>query len=189
MTGGRLLRGHGLLDQRHRHGDVRRPAGGGIAVLVAYLALFIPRSNRAGDAAVDARIGRRGPSGWRPRGWPEYLRGGAIFGGFPWVPLGNSQVTLLPIAQLASVVGVFGLSAASRRERRLRAGATAAARRGCSPAVPWSPSIAVWGRRGSTNALTVRTRADPRRLVQGNIRRATSGTRRAPMRSSSATCG
>lgn len=39
----------------------------------------------------------------------EFLRG-YLFGGFPWVPLGNSQVTVLPIAQLASVLGVYGLS-------------------------------------------------------------------------------
>ncbi len=39
----------------------------------------------------------------------EYLRG-IIFGGFPWIPLGNTMVTLLPIAQLASAFGVFGLS-------------------------------------------------------------------------------
>jgi hypothetical protein len=40
----------------------------------------------------------------------EFFRG-YLFGGFPWVPLGNSQVTILPIAQLASVIGVYGLSA------------------------------------------------------------------------------
>src|SRR5262245_43759119 len=34
-----------------------------------------------------------------------------IISGFPWVLLGNSQVTVLPIAQLASVAGVYGLSA------------------------------------------------------------------------------
>jgi apolipoprotein N-acyltransferase len=39
----------------------------------------------------------------------EYLRG-IIFGGFPWIPLGNTMVTLLPIAQLASATGVYGLS-------------------------------------------------------------------------------
>src|SRR5262249_31718166 len=32
-------------------------------------------------------------------------------GGFPWVLLGYSQVTTLPIAQLASLVGVYGVSA------------------------------------------------------------------------------
>jgi apolipoprotein N-acyltransferase len=39
----------------------------------------------------------------------EFFRG-YLFGGFPWVPLGNSQVTVLPVAQLASVFGVYGLS-------------------------------------------------------------------------------
>ena len=40
----------------------------------------------------------------------EFFRG-YLFGGFPWVPLGNSQVTVLPVAQLASILGVYGLSA------------------------------------------------------------------------------
>jgi apolipoprotein N-acyltransferase len=39
----------------------------------------------------------------------EYLRG-IVMGGFPWIPLGNTMVTLLPIAQLASALGVYGLS-------------------------------------------------------------------------------
>jgi apolipoprotein N-acyltransferase len=39
------------------------------------------------------------------------LARGFLLTGFPWVPLGNSQVTILPIAQIASVIGVFGLSA------------------------------------------------------------------------------
>ena len=34
-----------------------------------------------------------------------------VWDGFPWELLGYSQVTWLPIAQLASVVGVYGLSA------------------------------------------------------------------------------
>jgi apolipoprotein N-acyltransferase len=34
-----------------------------------------------------------------------------LFGGFPWVLLGYSQATVLPIAQLASVFGVYGVSA------------------------------------------------------------------------------
>jgi len=40
----------------------------------------------------------------------EYLRG-TLFTGFPWVPLGNSQVEVLSVAQLASLFGVYGLSA------------------------------------------------------------------------------
>ncbi|MBI1873056.1 MAG: apolipoprotein N-acyltransferase [Acidobacteria bacterium] len=34
-----------------------------------------------------------------------------LFGGFPWVLLGYSQATNLPVAQIASVLGVFGVSA------------------------------------------------------------------------------
>src|ERR671913_464990 len=47
-----------------------------------------------------------------PAAWvaTEFMRG-YLFGGFPWVPLGNSQVEVLPVAQLASVLGVYGLSA------------------------------------------------------------------------------
>ena len=34
-----------------------------------------------------------------------------MWDGFPWALLGYSQVTMLPIAQIASLVGVYGLSA------------------------------------------------------------------------------
>jgi apolipoprotein N-acyltransferase len=60
---------------------------------------------------VIARVGARGlflaPLTWVAT---EYLRG-YFLTGFPWVPLGNSQITVLPVAQLASVLGVYGLSA------------------------------------------------------------------------------
>lgn len=39
----------------------------------------------------------------------EFFRG-VVFGGFPWVLLGDSQVTVLPVAQLASVLGVYGVT-------------------------------------------------------------------------------
>ena len=39
----------------------------------------------------------------------EFFRG-IVFGGFPWVLLGDSQVTVLPVAQIASVFGVYGVS-------------------------------------------------------------------------------
>jgi apolipoprotein N-acyltransferase len=79
-------------------------------LLAGYLALY-----PAGVAAVTAQclpaFGDRAtaivPAAWAAT---EFMRG-ALFGGFPWVPLGNSQVDVLPIAQLASVVGVYGLSA------------------------------------------------------------------------------
>jgi apolipoprotein N-acyltransferase len=79
-------------------------------LLAAYMALY-----PAFTALVVGHLVRRvGASGLliAPAAWvaTEYLRG-VLFGGFPWVPLGNSQVTVLPIAQLASVLGVYGLSA------------------------------------------------------------------------------
>ena len=79
-------------------------------LLVAYLSLFpavfavlLARSRRAfGGSAlalaapiwVTTELGR------------QYL-----WDGFPWELLGYSQVTVLPIAQIASVAGVYGLSA------------------------------------------------------------------------------
>ena len=79
-------------------------------LLAAYLALF-----PAVMALVTSRLITRGGTGalfLAPGAWvaTEFFRG-YLFGGFPWVPLGNSQVTVLPVAQLASVLGVYGLSA------------------------------------------------------------------------------
>jgi apolipoprotein N-acyltransferase len=79
-------------------------------LLAAYLALYPALTalitarlvNRAGAAALLLM-----PAVWVTT---EFARG-YLFGGFPWVPLGNSQVTVLPVAQLASVLGVYGLSA------------------------------------------------------------------------------
>ncbi len=79
-------------------------------LLAAYLAIF-PAVTAMVLAVLIARAGRAALF-FAPAAWvaTEYLRG-ALFGGFPWVPLGNSQVTVLAVAQLASVAGVYGLSA------------------------------------------------------------------------------
>jgi apolipoprotein N-acyltransferase len=101
-------------------GSVIRTFGGlaapvallGMLLLAFTLALF-----PAVTALITARLVRRAGTGallLMPAVWvaTEYARGFPfIFGGFPWVPLGNSQVTVLPVAQIASVVGVYGLSA------------------------------------------------------------------------------
>src|SRR5687768_12094878 len=81
-----------------------------MVLLAMYLALF-----PAFMAVITSRlISRAGASALfvAPAAWvaTEFLRG-YLFGGFPWVPLGNSQVTVLPVAQLASVLGVYGLTA------------------------------------------------------------------------------
>ena len=92
---------------------------GGLATPVALLAMLLLAAYLALYPALTALITARlvKIAGTRalllmPAAWvaTEFARG-ILFGGFPWVPLGNSQVTVLPVAQLASVFGVYGLSA------------------------------------------------------------------------------
>ena len=79
------------------------------AALVAYMALF---------PALFAVIVRRyvmafGPPalGAAPLVWVATELGRTyFFTGFPWVLLGYSQASVLPIAQLASILGVYGVS-------------------------------------------------------------------------------
>lgn len=80
------------------------------AALIAYLALF-----PALFALVTCRIllgfGIRGLIA-APLVWVATELGRTyLLTGFPWVLLGYSQVSELPVAQLASVVGVYGVSA------------------------------------------------------------------------------
>ena len=79
-------------------------------LLVFYMSLYVAYGfGRDGGhgAALRARPGLLlAPAAWVAT---EYGRA-HIFGGFPWIPLGNAVVTLLPIAQIASLVGVYGLS-------------------------------------------------------------------------------
>jgi len=80
------------------------------AALIAFLALF-----PAMFAVVTARLlARLGPAALlaSPLVWVATEVGRTyVLGGFPWVLLGYSQVSALPVAQFASVVGVYGLSA------------------------------------------------------------------------------
>jgi apolipoprotein N-acyltransferase len=79
-------------------------------VLVAYLALF-----PAAFAMILARLHRA--LGLRalvlvPAIWVTTELGRQyVWDGFPWALLGYSQVTVLPVAQVASLAGVYGLSA------------------------------------------------------------------------------
>jgi apolipoprotein N-acyltransferase len=93
-----------------RFGGIAFPLAAAIAgLLVAYLALFPALF----ALVMHVLIGRAGLGAiWlAPFVWiaSEYGRL-AIFGGFPWVLLGYSQIGVLPIAQMASVTGVFGVS-------------------------------------------------------------------------------
>lgn len=78
-------------------------------LLVLYMATFVGAMGALTGLVVH-RFGvvgvLLGPVAWTAL---EYLRG-HLFGGFPWIPLGNTMITLLPVAQLASLVGVYGVT-------------------------------------------------------------------------------
>ncbi len=78
-------------------------------LLVAYLALF-----PAAFAVIVARLCRalgQGGLFLAPAAWVATELGRQyVWDGFPWALLGYSQITWLPIAQVASLVGVYGLS-------------------------------------------------------------------------------
>ena len=155
-------------------GGLAAPVAALAAVLLAaYMALF-----PALAALMTSRLVNRAGAGallFAPAAWvaTEFFRG-YLFGGFPWVPLGNSQVTVLPVAQLASVLGVYGLSAlvslvsagiayallTSGRQRVMAVGAIAVV----------LASVAGWGTlRIADGSLTREGTPIRVGLVQGNI--------------------
>jgi apolipoprotein N-acyltransferase len=94
------------------YGDMPRILGALInGVLVAYMALF-PALFALCMAALLRAFGARALMG-APFVWVAGELGRTYIppGGFPWVLLGYSQATQLPIAQFASIAGVYGVSA------------------------------------------------------------------------------
>jgi len=153
--------------------------------LIAYLALF---------PAIFALVMRRltiahGPAALTaaPLVWVATELGRThILTGFPWVLLGYSQVTFLPIAQLASVFGVYGVSMlvatvssalammADRSAQASRSNDTTGARafRRAVAIVPFVivALVAAWGsRRVSASELTHAGDAVRVGLIQGNV--------------------
>ena len=142
-------------------------------LLVLYMATFI-----GGVGAITAVFIRAfGLAGLvlAPPAWValEYLRG-HLFGGFPWIPLGNTMITLLPVAQLASLFGVYGLSlfvafasagfaAVALASGRARLIATAAT-------LMMIAAVSVWGgQRMAGNALVLGGTPIRVGLIQANI--------------------
>jgi apolipoprotein N-acyltransferase len=79
------------------------------AALIAYLSLF-PATFALVSARLIRRFGTLGVTA-APIVWVATELGRTlVFTGFPWVLLGYSQTSVLPIAQLASLVGVYGVS-------------------------------------------------------------------------------
>ena len=156
---------------------------GGLATPVAMVAMLLLALYMALFPAITALItsrlmNRAGAVGllFTPAAWvaTEFFRG-VLFGGFPWVPLGNSQVTVLPVAQLASVLGVYGLSGvvalvnASIAFALLTDGRRRAVTVGCAAAVLLS--VGVWGTLRIRDGSLTREGTPLRvALLQGNIR-------------------
>lgn len=155
-------------------GGLSAPVGVVVAaVLVAYLSLF-PGLFTLCLGWLGAKYGRRAIL-LAPAVWVTTELGRTYFwSGFPWLLLGYSQTTVLPVAQLASVVGVFGMSAlvalvstalayfvVSRALGSIiTVGVTAAALVG----------ITIWGhRRLENNGLVAQGRPVRIALIQGNI--------------------
>ncbi len=142
--------------------------------LAAYMTLYLATAAALLGRAV-ALAGVRGL--WlAPLLWTagEYARG-HVLGGFPWVPLGSSMATVLPVVQLASLVGVYGLSLylvahsalvtvaiTGTPRQRLRAGVAA---------IGVLAAVSAWGGLRLADApLTRAGTAVPIALVQANIR-------------------
>jgi apolipoprotein N-acyltransferase len=143
------------------------------ALLVAYLSLFpalfaaflVWSGRHLGSSAMMAA----------PFVWVASELGRThLFGGFPWVLYGYSQVDMLPVAQTASILGVYGISALLVFANV--ALATVATRRGRGRWMPVAGAVAViavaggWGTarlRGSS--LTSAGTPLSVGLVQGNI--------------------
>lgn len=143
------------------------------AILVMYLALFPAMAGAAG-AVLIRRFGATGlmlaPSAWVSA---EYLRG-YLFGGFPWIPLGNAMAPVLPILQGASVAGVYGLSwllamlHACLALAMMSAGPTRISAAVASLVIVAGPSL--WGAARINEGHLVRDGSPVRvGLVQGNI--------------------
>ena len=157
-----------------QYGGLSWPVGVFVAaLLVAYLSLF-PGLFALCLGWLGERFGIRAivlaPAIWVT----TELARTYFWSGFPWVLLGYSQTTVLPIAQLASVIGVFGVSAL------VAAVGTAVAYVALSRSAESIPTlacvsgvvlgIALWGdRRLDDNVLVDQGRRVRVALVQGNI--------------------
>jgi apolipoprotein N-acyltransferase len=176
LTGGVYFSGtlYWLVETMTTFGGLSSPVAVVAAgLLVAYLALF-----PAAFAVILVRFVRIFGTGavlLAPPVWLTTELGRQyVWDGFPWELLGYSQVTLLPIAQLASLFGVYGLSgllalvsAAAALivvERSRRRYAVAAV------TVLITAACAVWGS-ARLRASTLTSTGTPVRaaVIQGNV--------------------
>lgn len=143
------------------------------ALLIAYLAVY-PALFALTVAWITGRLGTRAL--WlAPAVWVASEVGRTYFwSGFPWLLLGYSQTTVLPVAQVASLVGVFGLSGLVATVATGLAYATIVPGRRAwiLAVVPIGAVVvlAVWGSGRIRGAELARSgRSLPIALVQGNV--------------------
>jgi len=173
LTGALYLWGtlYWLSNVMTRYGDINFAASIAInALFIAYLALYpalfaviIRRLTMAfGSAALIAV----------PFVWTATELGRMyIFTGFPWVLLGYSQSTVLPIAQAASVVGVFGVSAIVSAVSAALAAVVIERSRWPALVVLWCVAlVAVWGNARARSAeLTIEGQPVRVGVIQPNV--------------------
>ena len=155
-------------------GGLSWPVGVVVAMLlVLYLSLF-PALFALGLGWLGSKLGGRALA-LAPAIWvTTELARTYFWSGFPWVLLGYSQTTALPVAQFASIGGVFGMSAlvasvsaAGAYFGLVRSGRSAAPLAAVVAAVLL---IAVWGNhRLNNDVLVEQGRALRVALIQGNI--------------------
>ena len=144
-----------------------------VVLLALYLGLYIT----VGTSALGVLVARGGRHAlWlAPAAWVtgEYLRG-TLLSGFPWVPLGASQVEVLPVAQVASVLGLYGVSlAVAFVNAALTVALLAPPRerlRTIAGTVVLLVAVAVWGAWRIADGVLVREGTPIKLgLIQGNI--------------------
>ncbi len=168
------------------YGDLAPPVAVAInALLIAYLSLF-PALFAVIVRRLWMSLGARGLLA-APFVWVATELGRTyVLTGFPWVLLGYSQVTVLPIAQVASVLGVYGVSFLVAAVSAALAYAAVTTRSGSvarsgwrTTAAPYVPvavcllfvvSLGAWGAaRIRAGELTRAGEAVTVGLVQGNV--------------------
>lgn len=162
-----------LVGVMTHYGGLRTPVAILVAgLLMAYLSLFVGLASwlvAAGTRAFGARAILLAPAAWVA----GELGRTYVWSGFPWALLGYSQVTVLPIAQTASLVGVYGLSMLLAFTSGTLAYALVAERRRFIPlisALAMIAMLAIWGTwRIRDGALTREGTPIRVGVVQGNI--------------------
>jgi apolipoprotein N-acyltransferase len=144
------------------------------ALLVAYLSLF-PAAFAMAIVQLRKSLGvQRALLCAAPVWVATELGRQYVWDGFPWALLGYSQVSVLPVAQLASITGVYGLSALlAASAAALTSLVLERGRARWTPAIVVAlaiAAIAFWGtRRMAHGALTAAAQPVRVAVIQGNI--------------------